>query len=308
MLRRVLLWASGNAWLRHRLPRMGFVRRAVRRFMPGEEVSDALAAAEGLNRAGFGALLTLLGEDVKDAAEVDGVVRHYEGVIEAIAARGLDAEVSLKLTHLGMDLDTGLAQNGLRRLATVAAARGQDVWVDMEQSGHVDHALAIFRCVRASHANVGLCLQSYLRRTPADLESLLPLRPMIRLVKGAYAEPPAVAFPDKADVDRAFAEIARRLLEMAAAHRGPREVLGTHDRALIGEILAWARGADVPSGLCEIHMLYGIQSEEQRRLRDAGHRVRVLISYGAAWFPWYMRRLAERPANLWFVVRNMLRG
>lgn len=305
MLRRVLLWASENAWMRRRLPRLGFVRRAVRRFMPGEDVADALAAAEALNQKGLGVLVTLLGEDVKDAAEVDAVVRHYEGVIEAIAARRLDAEVSLKLTHLGMDLDTGLAQTSLKRLATAAAAHRQDVWVDMENSGHVDATLAIFRCVRSSHTNLGLCLQAYLRRTPADLEALLPLRPMIRLVKGAYAEPEHLAFPDKADVDRQFVALARQLLEMAATHQGPREVLGTHDRTIIAGMLAWAREKEIAPELCEIHMLYGIQAGEQLRLRSAGRRVRVLISYGAAWFPWYMRRLAERPANLWFVVRNL---
>jgi len=159
--------------------------------------------------------------------------------------------------------------------------------------------------VRAVHANVGLCLQSYLRRTPADLEGLLPLRPMIRLVKGAYAEPRTIAFGEKAEVDGAFLSLARRLMQAAGPQRGPRVVLGTHDRRLISEFIRWAKAEGFPPSAYEFHLLYGIARDEQERLAAEGHRVSVLISYGSAWFPWYMRRLAERPANVWFVVRSV---
>jgi proline dehydrogenase len=308
MLRGVLLWASENAWLRERLPRLAFVRRAVSRFMPGEDVGAALDATVRLNGQGLGTVLTLLGENVKDASEADAVVAHYLGVMDAIATRHLDAEVSVKLTHLGLDLDAGMAEANLIRIVVAGARLGQDVWVDMESSAYTRRTLDVYRRVRAAHGNVGLALQAYLKSSDQDLESLIPLKPMIRLVKGAYAEPPTIAWPAKADVDRAFERLARRLLESAMAAGGPREILGTHDQRLITALLAWVDERHVPNGLCEVHMLYGIQREEQLRLRAQGRRVMVLISYGSAWFPWYMRRLAERPANLGFVIRNLFGG
>jgi proline dehydrogenase len=305
MMRSVFLWASENAWTRRRLPRLGFVRRAVRRFMPGEDLDAALAATVELNAAGLGTVLTLLGENVADRDDTTAVVDHYLAVIEAIQARRLDAEVSVKLTHLGLDLDPSLAEANLVRIARRAAEAGQDVAVDMEGSAYTQRTLDLFRQVRSAQANVGLCLQAYLHRTVTDLESLAALRPMIRLVKGAYAEPPAIAFANKADVDREFGALARRLMKAAGPAGGPRVILGTHDRRLIAELTGWAAAEGIPPTAYEFHLLFGVGREEQRRLRDAGHRVRVLISYGAAWFPWYMRRLAERPANVWFVVRSL---
>lgn len=306
MLRPLFLWASENAWARRRLPRLGFVRRAVRRFMPGEDAGSALAATVALNRAGIGTVLTLLGENVRDPADTAAVVDHYLGVMDAIRERSLDAEVSVKLTHLGLDLDPGLAVANLERIADRAAALGQDVAVDMEGSPYVDRTLDVFRRVRAARPNVGLCVQAYLRRTPADLESLRPLQPMIRLVKGAYAEPPAIAFPDKREVDEAFVSLAMTLMRAAGPDGRPRVVLGTHDRRLIDRLIERANAEGIPPGRYEFHLLYGIGRAEQERLAAAGHRVRVLISYGDAWFPWYMRRLAERPANVWFVLRSIV--
>jgi proline dehydrogenase len=308
MMRQLLLWASENAWLRERMPRLGFVRRAVSRFMPGEDMGAAVAATVEMGKSRLGAVLTLLGENVKDEADTAAVVRHYVEVMQAIQDRSLDAEVSVKLTHLGLDLDVALAERNLVTLATRAAALGQEIAVDMEGSAYTERTVALYRRVRAAHANVGLCLQAYLRRTAADLESLLPLRPMIRLVKGAYAEPATIAFPDKADVDAEFLKLAQRLLGASGATGVPRVIFGTHDRRLIGEIAAWASAQGIAPGRYEYHMLYGIGREEQQRLAGGGQRVRVLISYGSAWFPWYMRRLAERPANLWFVVKNIFGG
>ena len=307
MMRALLLWASENAWLRERMPRLPFVRRAVSRFMPGEDTDAAIAAAAELQQRRMGAVLTVLGEHVKDEADAAAVVAQYSDLIQAIKDRGLDAEVSVKLTHLGLDLDPALAERNLVALATRAAALGQEVGVDMEGSAHTDRTVALYRRVRAVHANVGLCLQSYLRRTPDDLESLLPLRPTIRLVKGAYAESETIAFAAKAEVDAAFLRLAQRLLT-ARTHAGARVIFGTHDRRLIGEITTWAAAHGIPAGDYEFHLLYGIGREEQRRLAESGHRVCVLVSFGAAWFPWYMRRLAERPANLWFLVRNLFGG
>jgi proline dehydrogenase len=308
MMRQLLLWASENVWLRERMPRSRFVRRAVSRFMPGEDLGAALAAAAQLQKSRIGTVLTLLGENVKDEAGTAAVVRHYIEVMQAIRDRGLDAELSVKLTHLGLDLDPVLAENNLVAIATRAAALGQEVAVDMEGSVYTQPTLALYRRVRAAHANVGLCLQAYLRRTAADLESLLPLRPTIRLVKGAYAEPAAIAFADKAEVDAEFLKLAQRLLAAVGTSGGPRAIFGTHDRRLIAEIMTWASARGIAPDAYEFHLLYGIGRDEQQRLAGSGHHVRVLISYGAAWFPWYMRRLAERPANLWFVVRNIFGG
>jgi proline dehydrogenase len=305
MLRRLFLWASENAWLRQRMPRYGFVRRAVSRFMPGEDSEAALAAAAQLQKSGIGSVLTLLGENVRDEADTAAVVRHYLDVVEAIHTRGQDAEVSVKLTHLGLDLDPALATANLIRIATRAAELGQEVAVDMEGSAYTVRTVELFRSVRSAHANVGLCLQAYLRRTGADLDALLPLQPMIRLVKGAYSEPPTIAFAHKADVDSQFFLLAQRLLKAAGTDGRPRVVFGTHDARLIADIVLWAGGARIPPRAYEFHLLYGIGRAQQMSLVQAGHRVRVLISYGAAWYPWYMRRLAERPANVWFVARSL---
>lgn len=307
MLRRLFLWASRNRRLKETLPRLGFVRRAVSRFMPGESAEAALREAEELEVRGIGSVLTLLGENVSEAAEAREVLDHYVGVLEDVADRELDAEISVKLTHMGLDLDRELARANLEHLVERAKERGSFVWIDMEASPYVDATLELFRRTRAAHANVGVCLQSYLYRTADDLESLLPLRPAIRLVKGAYSEPDHLAFPKKRDVDANFLELARRLLDEERRDGAVRPAFATHDGALIGRIRGMAGERGLTPSACEFQMLYGIGRAEQRRLAAEGHPVRVLISYGEEWFPWYMRRLAERPANVWFVVRSLFR-
>ena len=304
MLRNALLWASTNSFLSRRLPRMGFFRRATRRFMPGEELQDALREAERLAGQGMATTVTLLGENLGSAGEADEVVEHYLGVLETVRERGLDTEISVKLTQLGIDFSRDAARERLERLCR--ACDGQRlVWVDMESSPYVDATLDVFAAVREDHENVGLCLQAYLRRTADDLARLLPLRPALRLVKGAYREPADVAFPRKADVDRNYIELARALLEARREDRVGRPVIGTHDPRMVDGAIDLARKLGLDDDAYEIAMLYGIQTSQQTRLVEAGHRVRVLISYGTAWFPWYMRRLAERPANIWFVLRQI---
>ncbi len=307
LARRLLLAASRSAWLSRQLRQRAFLRRAVRRFLPGEEPAAALAAAAELAQVGLGAVLTQLGEQVADDAEAQAVRDHYLELLDRIRERALGAELSVKLTQFGLDRDRAACARAVAALARHAARAGSFLWIDMEESRYVDVTLALVREVLAAGPRVGVCLQAYLRRTPADLEALLPLGAAIRLVKGAYNEPAAVAWPRKRDVDRVYAELAARLLEHAAqGAQGARAVFGTHDLALIARIQAQARARAVAPGAYEIHMLYGIRASEQRALARAGCRVRVLISYGSAWFPWYMRRLAERPANLWFVLRNLV--
>jgi len=303
MLRNALLWASTNPALAERLPRYGFVKKATRRFMPGEERGDALREAMRLRGDEIATTITLLGENLRSLEEADGVAEHYLDGLREIADLGLDTEISVKPTQLGLDFGVDEAK---RRLARLCAATETLVWVDMEGSALVDRTLDVYRSVKRDHANLGLCLQSYLRRTADDLADLLPLDPAIRLVKGAYNEPPAVAFPKKADVDRNFVVLTQTLLRARRNGGQGRPVVGTHDPVMVNEANRIAYELDLPKGKYEFAMLFGIRPAEQRRLVRAGHPVRVLISYGSAWFPWYMRRLAERPANLWFVAKQII--
>ena len=305
MLRTALLWASKNPFLANRLPTYGFVRRATSRFMPGETLDDALREAARLKEQGAPTTFTLLGENVTTPAEADAVADHYLAVLEAVRARGLDTEVSVKPTQLGLDLGPTEARRRLERIVR-ACDPGSLVWVDIESSAYVDPTLELFRGVREDHENVGLCLQAYLYRTEKDLESLLPLRPAIRLVKGAYKEPPGIAFPKKSDVDRNFVRLAGTMLRARREGRGGRPVMGTHDPRMIAEAGRLAHELGLAKDAWEVAMLYGIKTAEQERLVRTGHSVRVLVAYGTHWFPWYMRRLAERPANVWFVVKQLV--
>jgi proline dehydrogenase len=303
-MRAALLWASENPVIASRLPRYRFVQKAVSRFMPGEALDDALAEAARLRDRRLGSLVTLLGENVTQPGEAALVVQEYQSALDRIAEEGLETEISVKLTQLGLDLDAELCRSNLEAIVMSGAAHGRMVWVDIESSDYVDATLGLYRSVREKHANVGLCLQAYLYRTEEDLERLIPLEPAIRLVKGAYMESAEVAFPKKRDVDDRFLRLARRLLD-AQLTSGTRGIFATHDERLVRQIKRAAADRQMTRGDIEFHMLYGINVELQESLAAEGHRVSALISYGSAWFPWYMRRLAERPANLWFVVRKM---
>jgi len=305
VMRSVLLAGSESRWLRRQAPRLKFVRKAVTRFMPGERMEDALAAADGLRRQGITSVLTQLGENVSDAIEAARVSQQYVDVLAKVKASGLDCQISVKLTQLGLDVDEGRCYANLRTLAEQAAASGSAVWIDMEQHAYVDRTLALYRRAVAEFSNVGVCLQAYLYRTAADLASLVPLGGGIRLVKGAYREPADLAYPRKNDVDANFLGLAKELIAPAARASGLRAVFGTHDRRLIHAIQAHAGATGVPRDAFEFDLLFGIQRDEQKQLARDGYRIRVLVSYGEYWFPWYMRRLAERPANVLFVARSM---
>jgi proline dehydrogenase len=304
-MRTVLLAASESPWLRRKAPRLRFVRKAVARFMPGERVEDALAAASALGRQGLASLLTCLGENVTVPEEADRVTGHYSDVLARIAASGLDGEISVKLTQLGLDIDPARCLKNLRALVERARTQRAWIWIDMEQHTYVDVTLELYRRVLAEYPNVGVCLQVYLYRTAGDLQNLMPLGGGVRLVKGAYREPADVAYPRKRDVDANFLALARQMLAAEVRAVGFRPVFGTHDRRLIGAIQAHAAASGVEKESFEFALLFGIQRGEQIRLAQEGHRVRVLISYGEHWFPWYMRRLAERPANVLFVARAL---
>ena len=303
--RTLLLKASDSAWLRENATKAPFVRRAVSRFMPGESFDDMIVAARTMAAEGVTALCTRLGENVKDLAEADGVARHYLEGIARIHTLNLACEPSLKLTQLGLDIDRELAYGHLRDLGARAHAAGNYLWIDMEQSHYVDITLDLTRRLRSEFPRVGVCLQAYLYRTREDLVELMARGVGIRLVKGAYNEPAEVAFPKKSDVDANYYALAQLMLDAGSRARGARAVFGTHDAQLIDSIRRHAAATGVTPAEFEIHMLYGIQKATQLRLARDGASVRVLIAYGAYWFPWYMRRLAERPANVWFVAKSL---
>lgn len=309
VMRKALLAASTSTWLRERAMRQPFVRRSVSRFMPGERLEDALAAASVLEREGVRAIFTHLGENLTRVEEAAAVTQHYLGVLDAVARLRLNAQISVKPTQLGLDHDAALCQRHLDQLIDRAAALDTFVWIDMESSPYVDATLKLFRTSRARSTRVGVALQAYLHRTAADVEALVPLGAAIRLVKGAYLEPPKVAFPDKRDVDENFYRLACRLLaDDVRAVPGSLLHIATHDVVLADRLIAFIDARHVPATAYEFAMLYGIQRGQQQRLARSGRPLRVLIAYGEYWFPWYMRRLAERPANLWFVVRNLAGG
>jgi proline dehydrogenase len=305
LMRKALLAGSTNPWLRDRATRTAFVRRSVSRFMPGEQIEDAIRAAAELKPQGITTILTKLGENLTGTDEAEQVTQHYLEVLDRIATSGLDAQISVKPTQLGLDLDRALCERNLDRLIARAEQCNNFVWIDMESSPYVEPTLALYRRTRARTARVGIALQAYLYRTAQDLESLVPLGAAIRIVKGAYLEPADVAFPRKADVDANYYNLCVRLLASDARSPGAVLHIATHDIALADRLAAYIAQNNVPVSAYEFAMLYGIQRGQQLRLARDGRRLRVLISYGEYWFPWYMRRLAERPANMWFVVRTM---
>jgi proline dehydrogenase len=307
VLRKVLLWFARNAWLRERLPRLPFMQRAVRRFMPGETIDDALGAAVELQVLGIGTLYTRLGENITEIEQAQAVADHYRELLVRIKAAEIDGEISVKPTQLGLDVDEDVCFGHLRVLAAAAEAQGSCLWIDMEDSSYVERTLDLYQRLRASHPRTGICLQAYLRRTAKDVERLLPLGPAIRLVKGAYDEPREVAFRSRKEVDANYLAIAVTLIRESRT-REVRLGLGTHDVELVEQIAGHAAAAGVAKTAFEVQMLYGIRANEQRRLARSGYRVQTLIAYGAAWYPWYMRRLAERPANVLFALRQLLPG
>jgi proline dehydrogenase len=304
-MRSFFLVCSQSTWMRERATRYGFVRRAVSRFMPGETAQDALSAAQELQNSSIGCVFTRLGENITERSEANAVTEHYLEVLDRIRELGLAGEVSVKLTQIGLDLSPDLALENLVRIIQHAGSGGV-VWIDMEASNYVDVTLDLFRRARSHHVNAGICLQAYLYRTAKDLESLIPMGSAVRLVKGAYQESSDVAFPRKSDVDENYFKLAQQLLSEQAQSRGVRAAFATHDVKLIRRIIGYAESEKLGKSSFEFQMLYGIQREEQLRLAREGWRSIVLIAYGSFWFPWYMRRLAERPANVFFVLRNLL--
>jgi proline dehydrogenase len=279
------------------------MRLGAGRFVAGETLDECAAVLRRLNDQGLYANTTLLGEGVLEPGQTDDVVRAYRAVLDRISTDDLRANVALKLTHLGLEIDEELAFENVRGLVERAAELGGFIRIDMEQSQFVDATLRIYRRLREGGLDqVGTVLQAYLYRTPADLETLLPLAPNLRLVKGAYLEPAALAYPHKADVDAAYA----RLLEQMLAGGGHTAV-ATHDAKLIERAIRFANAHDIPRDRFEFQMLYGVRPQLQLDLVRRGYKVLVATPFGPEWYPYLMRRLGERPANLLFFLRASFR-
>ncbi len=281
------------------------VRRFSRRFVAGTTQADAVDAVRRLNAAGFEATVSFLGEAVTTAAEVEGAVAEFSAFAAAVKAEGLCSHLSIKLTELGLDFDRDLARRSLDVVLIRAAEAGTFVRIDMEDSHHTQATLDLFRAARATHRNVGIVVQSSLRRSDADIEALAAEGAPVRLVKGAYREPPDVAYEANADVDAAFIRLADTYFARMAA--GGSLAIATHDARMVRAAIRSAEAHAVPRDRVEFQMLYGIRGDLQRQPRDDGYRVRIYVPYGSHWYPYLMRRLAEHPANLWFFIRNALR-
>src|SRR6478672_5135318 len=298
--RSILLAASRSKTLNDFALHSRFVKRATRRFMPGEHAEDALVAAAQIAGTGRGVIFTQLGEAITRAEAAEKVRDHYLWLFDRIAEQRLPAHVSVKPTQLGLDLSIDQCERQLLELAAKAQQTRSTLWLDMEDSAYVDRTLDLYRAIHEKYPATGVAIQAYLRRTPDDVSKLMPLKPIIRLMKGAYDEPARVAFEKKADTDRAYYDLASAMLQSARTGECT-PIFGTHDSALVSRVADRASDLGVGKDKYEIHMLYGIRDATQRTLVAEGHTVKTLISYGSAWYRWYLRRLAERPANVLFV-------
>jgi len=300
--RATILHAADSRRLRSFVQGHG-MRLGAARFVAGETLDQCIAALRRLNEAGLHANTTLLGEATLDEAGAADVVAEYEQILERLVAERLRANVALKLTHLGLSLDEELAYTNIERLVAHAERLGTFIRIDMEQSEFVDATLRIYERLRsAGHANVGTVLQSYLYRTPGDLERLLPLEPNLRIVKGAYLEPAAIAFPEKRDVDAAYLQLVEPGLRAGAYI-----AVATQDEEIIRQVQEFAVREGIARERFEFQMLYGVRPALQRSIAAAGYKVLVATPFGPDWYPYLMRRLAERPANFFFFLKNLVR-
>jgi proline dehydrogenase len=302
MLRALLLELAKSSRLRRWITSNGTTRRLAQRFVPGEDLTAAVDAARRSNLAGMTVSLDHLGENVLTREDAERARQAYTNALDRIAAENLNANVSLKLTHLGLDLGDEFCAQQLRIVTERAAALGNFVRVDMEGSEYTDRTLRIVKQARAETDAVGTVIQSYLYRSEKDIQDLLSIGCRIRLVKGAYKESPQIAFPRKKDVDANYVKLMRLLLLSGTYH-----ALATHDPSMIDATKRFAAQRGIPKDKFEFQMLYGIRTDLQSRLVREGYRVRVYIPFGQDWFPYFMRRLAERPANLIFFAQNLLR-
>jgi proline dehydrogenase len=307
LTRRIFLGLARSESLRRLFIGFGPARAMSRRFVAGETLEQAVGVVRALNEQGLLATLDHLGENVTTETEARDSTNEILDLVAAIEAQGLNSGVSVKLTQLGLDLGPWLAAENLQRIVARAAMAGCFVRIDMESHEYVDATLEILAGLWDQYKNVGAVIQSYLYRSPGDVDRLVGMGASVRLVKGAYDEPPEVAYPEKADTDAAFIRLMERLLSLESRANGVYPAIATHDTRLI----EWAKGHAEQHGIgrdrFEFQMLYGIRAGLQRQLVAEGYRVRTYVPYGQHWWPYFMRRLAERPANVLFLARNLVR-
>lgn len=307
MMRSLFLYLSGAGWARAFVTHFFLARRAARRFIAGETLTEAVDATRALNEKGLMVSLDHLGESVRDRAMALQAVDNYLELLDVIHQYQLDANISVKLTQLGLDIDEFFCLDNMRRLLEKAKEINTSVNIDMESSKYTEATLRIFRALRTEFDNVGTVLQAYLYRTEADIQALAAEGATIRLCKGAYKEPADIAFPEKSDVDKNYIKCLQLFLTPENLAKGAYLKIATHDPKMIEAALTHIREHHINADQFEFQMLYGIRPETQLELVRQGYHVRVYVPYGTAWYPYFMRRLAERPANVWFILKNLFR-
>jgi proline dehydrogenase len=309
-LRNVLLYLSTAAWARGLVTGLPISKRVAKRFVAGETASEAITVARELNGRGMSVTMDFLGESVNSVEEAHIAHDEILRLLDRINEEGLNATVSVKLSQLGLKLDPDLAYGNVRSLVNKARETNNQLRIDMEESAVVDVTLEIFSRLRFDDGfdNVGIVIQSYLYRSDEDVRKLIAEGASVRLCKGAYKEPINVAYPDKADTDQSFVNLTKMMLGEEARNNGVRLGVATHDEKMIDATKRFAAGEGIDPGLYEFQMLYGIRRDLQEELTDQGYGVRIYLPYGTAWYPYFIRRLAERPANLWFFLSNLIRS
>lgn len=309
MFRSILLYLSNAGWAKTLIMHIAPARRTAKRFVAGDTLEEALEVCRRLNDQGLEVTLDHLGESVHDEAGAGAATRAYLEMLDAIALNGVRATASLKLTQLGLDIREDLCVENLRRILQKAKETDNHITIDMESTAYTDATLRVFRQAREEMGAdyVGTVIQAYLYRSDADMQALAAEGSFVRLCKGAYKEPPDRAFPDKADVDANFVHLTKQFLSPDAIDAGAFLGIATHDEKMIAAAQEFVREHDVPQTSFEFQMLYGIRSRLQEQLRDDGYTMRIYVGYGTEWYPFFMRRLAERPANLWFIVSKFFR-
>ncbi len=301
--RTLLLFLSRQHRLKHVFANLPGFKQVTRRFIAGENIVDAIETIRELNRLGITATFDHLGESTISKAEAESDVREYLHVLERIAATGVDSNVSVKLTQLGLDIDEAYCLENTRRIVEAAKARNNFVRIDMEDSTKTDATLRVFKTLFRQYGNTGIVLQAYLYRTEKDLDDTLAMEARVRLCKGAYQEPETAAFPEKADVDANYVKLMKKLLKSGIYHG-----IATHDLRMIRATREFAEREGIGKDRYEFQMLYGVRRDLMLQLAGEGYRVRAYVPYGEFWYPYFMRRLAERPANVWFIVKNLFKG
>lgn len=301
--RTALLYLSQQHGLKDFFIKFPGFSQVTRRFIAGENIEAAIVTIKELNKLGITATFDHLGESTTSKAEADADVREYLHLLERIQSTGVDSNASVKLTQLGLDIDEAYCLENTRRIVAEAHGRGNFVRIDMEDSSKTDATLRIFKQLFHEFGNVGIVLQSYLYRTEKDVDEVLAMGARIRLCKGAYQEPPEVAFPEKADVDANYIKLMQKLLKSGIYHG-----IATHDMRMIRATQEFAAREGISKERFEFQMLYGVRRDLMIQLAQEGYRIRTYVPYGKFWYPYFMRRLAERPANVWFVLKNLLKG